>query len=131
MTNNVQKVKEDKTIMKIIKGTITSFIITLILIMLISIILVNSNISENIISPGIFVITCISIFAGAMSSIRKNGIAYGGIIGIIYILTLYLLSSILNGEFNLTISSLILITLSIMSGIICGIVGVNIKKGYK
>lgn len=131
MTNNMQNFKEINMIKNISAGVIKSFIITFILIMLISLLLVNTNISENIIGPGIFIITCISIFAGTMSSIKNNGIIYGGIVGIIYITSIYLLSSILNGEFGITISSLILMILSILAGATGGVTGVNIKKDRK
>lgn len=124
MTKNMP---ENNIIKSILTGIIKSFVITFILIMLISIILVNTNINESIIGPGIFIITCISIFVGAMSSIKNNGIINGGIVGIIYILAIYLLSSIFNGEFGLTISSLILIILSILSGM----VGRNSRSKYK
>lgn len=124
MTKNMP---ENNIVKNILTGIIKSFIITFILIMLISLILVNTNINESTIGPGIFIITCISIFVGAMSSIKSNGIINGGIVGIIYILTIYLLSSILNGEFGLTISSLILIVLSIFSGMI----GRNSRSKYK
>ena len=131
MANFIQNAKENNQLINVFSGTIKSFIITFILIIILSAVLVNTNISEDIISPGIFVITCISILVGAMSSIRKNGIIYGGIVGIAYILAIYLLSSILGGEFCLSMNSLILIILSILSGMLGGIIGVNIKKHRK
>lgn len=131
MTNNMQGFKENNVIKNISAGVVKSFIITVILIMLVSIMLVNTNISENIIGPGIFVITFISIFAGAMSSIKNNGIIYGAVIGIIYIVSIYLLSSLLNGEFGLTISSLILMILSVLAGATGGVTGMNIKRDRK
>ena len=120
MTKNMQNLKDDRII--------KSFIITILLIMIIALVLVKTNVSENIIGPAIFIITSISIFAGAMSSIRKNGVVYGALIGIAYIILIYLLSSMLNGDFALNISSLILIFLSITSGIIGGVAGVNLRK---
>ena len=60
--------------------------------------------------------------------IKKNGIVYGGIIGIIYIIGLYIISSIVTTGFSLNMYSIIMIILSILAGMIGGIVGVNIKK---
>lgn len=128
MTNNIQEVKDKSIIKSGFIGVITSFVITLILIMILSFFLVNTNISENIIGPGIVVITCISIFVGTMTTAKKNGLLYGSAIGIIYIAFLYILSSIFNGSFGITIGSAILILLSILSGMLGGIAGVNIKK---
>lgn len=128
MTKNIQNLKNDGIIKSVFLGIIKSFVITILLIMLIALVLVKTNVSENIIGPAIFIITSISIFAGAMSSIRKNGILQGSLIGIIYIILIYLISSILNGDFALTISSIILIFLGISSGIIGGVAGVNLRK---
>ena len=128
MTKNIQNLKNDGIIKSVFLGIIKSFVITILLIMLIALVLVKTNVSENIIGPAIFIITSISIFAGAMSSIRKNGVLQGSLIGIIYIILIYLISSILNGDFALNISSLILIFLSITSGIIGGVAGVNLRK---
>ncbi len=128
MTKNIDNLKNDKTIESIFSGVIKSFIVTIFLIMLIAFILVKTNISENVIGPSIFIITSISIFAGTMSSVRKSGITLGALIGLIYMMLIYSLSSILNGNFILTISSIMLIALGITSGIIGGIAGVNIKK---
>lgn len=128
MTKNIQNLKNDGIIKSVFLGILKSFVITILLIMLIALVLVKTNVSENIIGPAIFIITSISIFAGAMSSIRKNGILQGSLIGIIYIILIYLISSILNGDFALTISSIILILLGISSGIIGGVAGVNLRK---
>lgn len=128
MTKNIDNLKNDKIIKSIFSGVIKSFIITIFLIMLIAFILVKTNISENVIGPSIFIITSISIFAGTMSSVRKSGIILGASIGLIYMVLIYSLSSMLNGNFILTISSVMLIALGITSGIIGGVAGVNIKK---
>ena len=60
-------------------------------------------------------------------SIKKNGIINGGIIGITYILLLYLLSSITGTGFALNMYSIILMCVSAGAGAIGGIVGVNLK----
>ena len=48
-------------------------------------------------------------------------------IGLIYILVLYLISSILNANFAINLSSLAIIGAAIFGGVIGGIVGVNMK----
>ncbi len=118
-------------IMNIFKGIVISFILTLILLFLFSIILTYTNIDENTIAPVIIMITVISILIGSSVStikIKKNGIVNGGIIGLIYILTLYIISSLVETGFSLSMYSIIMIILSIIAGMIGGIVGVNIKK---
>lgn len=117
--------------MNIFKGIVISFILTLILLFLFSIVLTYTNIDENTIAPVIIIITVISILIGSSISttkIKKNGIVNGGIIGLVYILTLYLISSIVETGFSLNTHSIIMMILSIMAGMIGGIVGVNVKK---
>ncbi|MCI8397200.1 MAG: TIGR04086 family membrane protein [Clostridia bacterium] len=58
---------------------------------------------------------------------KKNGIINGGIIGLVYILLIYLLSSLTGTGFNLNIYSIIMMLICISSGAIGGVVGVNLK----
>lgn len=117
--------------MNMFKGIIISFMLTLVLLFLYSVILTYTSISENTIAPVIIVITMISILIGSSittNKIRKNGIVNGGIIGLTYILLIYIISSIIETGFSLNVYSIIMIVLSILAGMIGGIVGVNVKK---
>ena len=87
-----------------------------------------TNISESTISPVIIIITGISILIGTIICTRKlskNGIITGGVVGVIYILIIYLISSLLNCDFSLNIQSFVMIVVSIICGMIGGIIGVN------
>ena len=89
-----------------------------------------TNIQENVINPVIMILTAISILIGSSignAKIRKNGLINGGIIGGAYILIIYLISSILNWRFSLNVQSIIMIVVSIIFGILGGIIGVNKK----
>lgn len=126
-----QNTNNKNSFMNVFKGLVLSFIFTLILLFLFSIILTYTNVSEDTIAPVIIIVTIISILIGASMStckIKKNGIIFGGIIGGIYIISLYLISSIVETGFSLNMYSIVMIILSILSGMIGGIVGVNIKK---
>ena len=121
-------IKEENTPIKIIKGVGIALLITLISLLIFSIILTYTNIEEKTISPVIMIITAISILIGSSienSKIKKNGLINGGIIGGIYILILYAVSSILNWKFSLNINSVIMIVAAIIFGILGGIIGVN------
>ena len=92
--------------------------------------LVNTNLKDSTIKPIVIVLSSISIFIGSSIStikIRKNGILYGGLVGAIYIVLIYLLSSIAFAGFSLNLSSLVMIISSIMTGVVGGVIGVNIK----
>ena len=110
-----------KSFLSILKGCLISIIITLLMLFIFSIVLTYTSISENIIQPVIIVLTAISIIIGSSistSKIKKNGIINGGIIGAIYMLFLYLMSSIINGSFMLTTYSLIMIIAGLLAGML-------------
>ena len=122
---------EHKTLKNLIQGIIISLITTLVLILIFALLLTYTNISENTIFPVIVIITGISILLGSSLCnirIKKNGLINGGIVGFIYILLLYLISSAFLGDFSLNFNSIILIVASILTGMLGGIIGVNIGK---
>lgn len=119
---------KDNTIMNLAKGIGISLIVTVVLLIIFSVLLAYTNISETVINPVIMVITAISILIGSSIvniKIKKNGLINGGIIGGSYILTIYLISSLLNWKFTLNLQSIIMIVLAIAFGILGGIIGVN------
>lgn len=112
----------------IIKGVIISIIFTLIFLFIFSIILTYTELSESFITPVIIVVTAISIFIGSSIGnlkMRKNGLLNGALIGGIYLLSIYLLSGIINHKFVLNIQSMIIIVAGIVCGMFGGIIGVN------
>lgn len=124
------QINENNSIINILKGVGISLITTVILLIIFSIILTYTNIQESAINPVIMIITAISILIGSSIGnikIRKNGLLNGGIIGIGYILIIYLISSILNWKFSLNLQSIIMIITAIIFGILGGIIGVNRK----
>lgn len=128
MNNVVTETSSDNNLIKIFKGLMCSFIITLISIFIFSAILTYTNISEKIIPIVIIILTFISILIGSMlstKSISKNGMMNGAIIGGAYVILLYLISSLLNTGFALNIYTIVMIIAGIISGIIGGILGVN------
>ena len=117
-------------IIRISTGIMVSVVLTLILLFIFSIILAYTSTTESAIIPVIIGITGISILSGssiATSKIKKKGIVNGMIVGGIYIFILYLISSILNANFNLNMYSITMIIIGIIAGAIGGMVGVNLK----
>lgn len=107
----------NQTVKRISKGTIASFIITLILLFIFSIFLTYTSLSEATITPIVIAVTTISILIGSgigTIKLNKNGIINGGAIGFIYIFLLYLLSSIVRTGFAFNLSSALMILFSIV-----------------
>ena len=102
----------------LIKGIVIAFVMTIAMIFLVSVLLCNTNLNESIINPLIIFATSFSILTGGFfttKSLEKNGIITGGVLGLIYILSIYILSSILSSNFTININSIILIISSIWS----------------
>lgn len=119
-----------ETSKSIAKGVGISLITTFILLMIFSILLTYTNINESTITPVIIVVTAISILIGSSignMKMQKNGILNGGLVGGLYILILYLISSLLNWNFGLNAQSIIMTVVGAIFGIFGGIVGVNKK----
>lgn len=128
---NVDETKSSNNLIKIIKGSIISLVISAILLLIMAIVLTYTNISELIIPTAIIVITAISILIGSIMSamhIQKKGIINGAIVGLIYMTILYVLSSVTITGFSINYKTLIMFAAAIIGGIIGGIIGVNIKK---
>ena len=127
---NLDKNEIIQNVIRITKGSVTAIILTLILLFIFAILLTYTNIQENIINPVIIVITAVSILIGSSIStlkIKKMGLINGAFVGLIYILTIYLISSITGSGFILQIQSIIMIVSSIIAGMIGGIIGVNLN----
>lgn len=122
---------ESKNIVKIIKGSTVAIIITLLGLLIYSVILASTEIGENTINYVVIGISALSILIGSIisvSKIAKNGMLNGAIVGGIYIVIIYLLSSIINLNFDINSNSIILISFSMAAGMLGGVIGVNIKK---
>ena len=112
----------------IIKGVIISIISTMIFLFIFSIILTYTNISESFIAPVIIVITAISIFLGSSIGnikLKKNGMLNGALVGGIYLISIYILSGLINQNFSLSMQSIIIIIAGMICGMFGGIIGVN------
>ena len=123
--------EKNKNIVNILKGTVISILLSLILLTIYSALLSFTNISESTMTTVVLVITGISILLGSsMSSIniKKQGMLNGGLVGLIYVLLIYLLSSIFLVGFQFNLNSIIMIAVGILTGMIAGIIGVNLGK---
>lgn len=131
MMNMSENISENgNNIKRIIKGSVFSIVITLIGLLVYSIILSYTSISETTMPATIIIVTAVSILIGSTIStanIKKNGIVNGVLVGLIYIAIIYLISSIVTGNFLLNTNSIIMMIASVLTGAMGGIIGVNKK----
>ena len=126
----IEDISKDKNSIKIIKGTIIAFVLSLILLTIYATLLSFTSISETTMVPVIISITGVSILIGSSISsihIKKQGLLNGALVGLIYMLALYILSSIIFSSFVLNVNSIIMIIVGVVTGMIGGVIGVNMK----
>ena len=131
-SKKVEEITKEKNnnMIKIIKGSIIAIIITMLALTIYAAILTYTSVSETTMVPVVLTITGISILIGSsMSSIsiKKQGIMNGGFVGLIYIIFLYVLSSIASVGFELNMNAIIMLVVAILTGMIGGVIGVNMK----
>lgn len=115
-------------IKKILIGSGVSIVITIIGLIIFATLLTYTSIAESTIPTVTIIITIVSILTGSsicMSTVRKNGILNGVLIGLIYIGFIYILSSTIEGNFALDLKSIIMVIGAIIAGAVGGIIGVN------
>lgn len=123
-----------KRLTVIFRNVVFSYIITLVLIVIYSFVLAFTSVPESSISLFTFVSGMISVFIGSSVSlikIKEKGLINGGIVGLLYILVLYVLSSIFSTGFGINGYALWMILFNVIVGMIGGIIGVNISKEGK
>lgn len=112
------------------KSVCCAVILSLICLFVLSVILAITSVKENIMSISIVFISALSILISsfyASKKIKEKGIISGAIIGFLYMLILYIISSIVNGEFSMALETIIMIISGIIGGAIGGILGVNLR----
>lgn len=126
--NNTKE--KNNNLLKIMKGSIISIITTMIFLTIFAILLTYTEISENTIFPVVLVISGVSILIGSSITTRKlkqQGMINGGLIGLVYILFIYVISSLFTMQFNLNTNSIIMLSVCVIVGMIGGIIGINMK----
>ena len=115
-----------------LKNTAIGFVLTIVLLFLVSVVGVFASLPEAVMKLLVSAVTYTTIgICGffAARHIRRGGLVSGAISGLIYTIVLYLIGSIVNGDFSLNSSSAIFALISVLSGALGGIVGINL--GYK
>lgn len=113
----------------VIKGVIRGFLITLLLLFFYAIFVTYNDISPNISSILLTVISMISIGFGAIYStkkIRKKGWIVGILVAVFYMILIYLLSIVVGQPAALSIKSIYKLIFALIIGMLSGILGINI-----
>lgn len=112
------------------KGLMRGYIVSLILFLISAILITYTSIGEGIIPVLTSIIMILSIAYAAIYvaiHIKKRGWLHGAIVGLIYILLLILLSKIFITGYMIDRVVLYRIGISIITGIVGGMIGINMK----
>lgn len=118
----------------ILKGMLLSYSITTINFCLFSALFSYTNISDSHMPLIVKVTTTVSISLGALTSsrnIRNKGWFSGGMIGVLYTLTLLTMDIFLHKHFCITTKFFKSLLTNTLIGTFGGIVGINSKKAKK
>ena len=115
----------------ILKTVVTAFLITVILMGLLAILICYTPISEEAITPSVYVLNYFSVFmAGLLSAARakRRGFITGGLSGALYMLLVYSLGYVLFGGIEFTKAVFMNVIYCLVVGIAGGVVGINIRR---
>jgi len=115
----------------LLKALCVALIVSVVLIAILSALLVFTPLPESATSAAIIIVIIASnVIAGLSLSkkMRANGLMAGICVGIFYAVALYLIGAIFYNKVDINLGTIIMLLISIVSGAIGGIVGVNTRK---
>lgn len=113
------------------KKVLVSMFFTAIALFILALFATYSNMSEKIVSACVAAATFICVFASgftASGATGKNGWLTGLIAGIIYVIIMLIIGWITLGDSSVSNETLKMFGISILSGTVGGIAGVNFKR---
>lgn len=132
---NAKAIVEDGiNLFTIIRGIAVSYIITIPMFIIFSYALTYTSFPEKYIKPTVVVTTVISILIAGMSvtkRARSKGWFSGSMVGLIYMLVLYTVSSIVLKDFSINRYVVTMTIIGVLTGAIGGIVGINFADGVR
>lgn len=115
------------------KAILMSYFVTIPVFVVFAIILTYTDFPEKLVVPVVVITSIISVLiAGAKATrgVMSKGWLNGSIVGFIYILILYILSSIIYNNYRIDKYVITMTAISVLTGAIGGILGINMKSGH-
>ncbi len=119
---------ESLKISSLLKGLLASVIVTALAFILLALIMANTDFPQRLITPAVILTTIVSVLtAGSVSTrgIHNKGWLNGSVVGLIYMIILYLVSSLVYNDFTIDKYVITMTAIGILAGAIGGIVGIN------
>lgn len=131
MNTKLQTSKNRGAVMSVVSGTVVAICLTLVFILLFALLIRFFNIPDGVIFPVNQVIKVVSMFIGAVIFLKKQnnrGFLKGLVLGLCYYILSFIVFSILQGSFSVTLSNVIDLLLTTLMGGIIGIIVVNVIR---
>lgn len=121
---------EHVNLMRVIKGLIISFLITLPCFLGFALFLTNTDFPEKHTYIAVLITTVISVLVASAYStknVKNRGWMNGCFVGILYVAVLYLASSIIFMNFAIDVQVLLTVVIGAIVGCLGGIFGINLR----
>ncbi len=113
----------------VVKGALVALGVGLFLSIVFACILRAFHLSDKVVYPVNQVVKAISVAVGTLIFVRGNkGWLKGGIIGLVFTMLSYLAFSAIGGDFSLSWLIVLETLAGMISGALCGILAVNVKR---
>lgn len=122
------------SIKTILKGVLTSYILSVILLAIFAVIITYTNFPESSIPTVVLTISILSIlYAGkiAAKKAKSKGWLVGSVSGLMYMFILYLISLIFSQRAVFDAHVAFIFLIGLVAGAVGGIIGINFKKSEK
>ncbi|OQB15552.1 MAG: hypothetical protein BWY15_00264 [Firmicutes bacterium ADurb.Bin193] len=133
-TINASKESGDEGGLKLVniaKSIALCYAVTILLLSVFSVLVTYLAFPEEFVPVVVLLITIVGvIFSGFLvtRTAKIKGWLFGSISGIVYVVTLYIIGSMLTGDFSFGMSFLTMLLVGALSGAFGGIIGVNTKR---
>lgn len=118
-----------ESFLQILKATLFAVVFSLVYVLIFTFIIHFTQLSSAIIKPVNQVFKTMAIALGALIFINgQKGYIKGALSGLCAVIVNYIVFSLIGGSFELSWTFLIETALSVISGLITGIIAVNLKK---
>lgn len=124
-------ISEHANIVSMIKGIGIAYFITIPLFMVFAFFLTYMDFPEKFLSSAVIITTLISLIVAGWSStckVRSRGWLNGGIIGLAYMVILFVASSLAYRDCTINSHVIIMLVIGVITGSVGGILGINLRK---
>lgn len=130
--NNLQtKTDNSKGLSSLAKGTVFAYFITLVVFIIYGALLTYTNMTEENLQMVVMITTVFSVLVSGFISARgvsSKGLLFGMLAGLVYAIIMIMIGFCVLPVINFSFKLLMIFILSICSGGVGGIIGINLKR---